>query len=66
MATRILTQICFDAGTTANWAAGIADELVIAERTAATLAASRSAAPRGSAFTPDRCACGYPRPAYVK
>lgn len=24
MATRILTQICFDAGTTANWAAGIA------------------------------------------
>jgi methylenetetrahydrofolate reductase (NADPH) len=24
MATRIITQICFDAGTTANWAAGIA------------------------------------------
>ncbi|WP_431874205.1 methylenetetrahydrofolate reductase [Amycolatopsis sacchari] len=26
LATRILTQICFDAGTTANWAAGLAKD----------------------------------------
>jgi methylenetetrahydrofolate reductase (NADPH) len=29
MATHIITQICFDAGTTANWAAGVAVDLPI-------------------------------------